>query len=68
MRLRDRFRKWYQEANGPISIMNPCQESYIQGALDERRELAKKISECVTYEEIMQLISMELDSAEQKGE
>lgn len=60
----ERFLKWYNSQNNPISIMEPCKFAYLQGSRDERLELAKKISNCVTYEEIMDLIRMELDSTD----
>ena len=68
MCLKERFKKWYQANNGAIIIMTPCKESYIQGAIDERISLSSKIANCVTYEEIMALIRMEIDSIDQKGE
>ena len=63
-----RFRDWYYRDNGPISIMEPCKFAYNQGAIEERLALSKKISECVTYEEIMLLIRMEVEELERKGE
>jgi hypothetical protein len=56
-----KFRKWYDLHNRPISIMEPCKESYEEGFKEGRIDIATKISNCVTYEEIMYLIRIELD-------
>jgi len=64
----DRFKRWYAEFNGPISIVEPCRMAYEKGATDERLELCKKISNCMTFEEILYLIRLELDDLEQSGE
>lgn len=60
----ERFKKWYTNINGPISVMTPCKEAYIQGSRDQFRHLAEQISGCVTYQEIMDMLRKEYDSME----
>lgn len=69
MKISEKFMKWYRESNGPIAIMSPCKEAYIQGALEERYErivLANKICNCLTIEEVRELLRIECDSLDKE--
>jgi hypothetical protein len=64
----EKFKSWYQKINGPMALISPAKSAYIQGSKDGALILASKIAECLTFEEVMDLLRKECDSIEQMGE
>jgi hypothetical protein len=59
-----KFKKWFDKSNKAIVLWHPSYCAYSEGHKEGQRSTLIRLSECLTYEEMLHIIKMELENLE----